>query len=184
MNSIMTLKRLEDFTPKVALKALNAYMAKENPSSNIRISLKNLNLIPKWDDNKMIKYVVSIGDTLYQIVAVNTNKFGDTRVSVYIDYLQLCGTRRWAKEIPRELENFTSDFALDYLKECLSCLSKDNSFYSKLCLDRLVKINNGILDSNMIKFVVSIDNALYHIAAIRVKENYSFISVVVDYSII
>ena len=94
MNTIMYLKRLEDFTPKVALKALQSEMLKSD-QKHIRLSTSNLNRIKNGIcDDHMIKYVVSIGDALYQIVAIDSMTMNDKRVTVVVDYFQLCGTRR------------------------------------------------------------------------------------------
>ena len=65
MNALMYLKRLEDFTSRIALKVLNHYIK----SPNIKIRKGQLNLIKNGIcDSQMKKYVVSIGDALYQIV--------------------------------------------------------------------------------------------------------------------
>ena len=70
MNALMYLKRLEDFTPRVALRVINSYL--EPISKNIKIRKEQLNLVQNGIcDSNMKKYVVSIGDALYQVVAVD-----------------------------------------------------------------------------------------------------------------
>lgn len=177
MNTIMYLKRLEDFTPKVALKALKSYMS-TGDKRHIKVYSHNLNRVLNGIcDSQMIKYVVSIGDGLYQIVAVDSNKMSDDRVSVVVDYFQLCGTRRWAKEFELNIKEFDSNVALGFLKECMS---EFNSTRSRLCICSFNRINNGILDSTMIKYVVSTGYGLYQIVGIELTENLT--SVVVKYS--
>lgn len=177
MNAVMYLKRLEDFTPRIAIKALKSYMPSAD-RKHIRISTKQLNLIQNGIcDDHMIKYVVSIGDALYQIVAVNNHKCNEKPVAVVVDYFQLSGTRRYAKEYSIKFEQFGyGDIALEYLKECIT----DNcSIYGRLALNSLNRIHNGICDRNMIKYVVSTGYGLYQIVAIEDK---GIISVVVKYS--
>lgn len=175
MNTIMYLKRLEDFTPKVALKALKSYMS-TGDKRHIKVYSHNLNRVLNGIcDSQMIKYVVSIGDGLYQIVAVD--KMSDDRISVVVDYFQLCGTRRWAKEFELNIKEFDSNVALGFLKECMP---ESNSNRSCLCLFSFNRINNGILDSNMIKYVVSTGYGLYQIVGIKLAKNLT--SVVVTYS--
>lgn len=177
MNAVMYLKRLEDFTPRIAIKALKSYMPSSD-KKHIRISAKQLNLIRNGiNDDHMVKYVVSIGDALYQIVAVDTRKCNQKPVSVVVDYFQLSGTRRYAKEYSIKFEQFRyGDIALEYLKECIT---DNNSIYAGLALNRLNRIHNGICDSNMIKYVVSTGYGLYQIVAIEDK---GIISVAVKYS--
>lgn len=178
MNTVMYLKRLEDFTPKVALKALKSYLFKAD-QSHIRLSTNNMNLISNGIcDSGMIKYVVSIGDALYQIVAIDNHNMNDKRVSVVVDYFQLCGTRRWAKEFSMKLENFAADSALNFLKECMS---EFDSNRTRLTLGKFNRIRNGILDSNMVKYAVSTGYGLYQIVAIE-ESNKNLITVVVKYS--
>ena len=179
MNALMYLKRLEDFTPRIALKLLNHYI--KSTYKNIKIRKGQLNLIKNGIcDDRMKKYVVSIGDALYQIVAVDTYKSGNNRVYVVVDSFQLCGTRRYAKELkleerPKEF-TFTNVEACNYLKECMPKLDSNRS---RLYPDMLNHVNNGILDDNMIKYVLSTGYGLYQIVAIDDK---GIISLVVKYS--
>lgn len=67
MRTVMKLERLEDFTQETALRALNIFT--NNSFSNL--SAKNLHPIENGiNDGNMIKYVLSIGDAIYQIVAI------------------------------------------------------------------------------------------------------------------
>lgn len=177
MNKIMYLKRLEDFTPQKALKALKASLS-EWDRRHIRLSTKELNYIQHGIcDQKMIKYVVSIGDGLYQIVAIDNRSLNDKRrVSVVVDYFQLAGTRYEDKKYSIQLEEFTPEFALEVLK---NYMSKHNSNRDILEIENLNCIQNGICDNNMIKYVVSTGYGIYQIAAIKEDNR---IYVVVKYS--
>ena len=177
MNALMYLKRLEDFTPRVALRVINSYL--EPISKNIKIRKEQLNLVQNGIcDSNMKKYVVSIGDALYQVVAVDplVNK----PIYVVVDCFRLCGTRRYSKELKPEERpekfKFTDIEACSYLKECMS---KSDSNRSRLHPNIFTRVNNGILDDNMIKYVVSTGYGLYQIVAIDDK---SRISLVVKYS--
>ena len=177
MNTVMYLKRLKDFIPKVALKALKRYLSKAD-QRHVRLSISNINLINNGIcDRGLIKYVVSIGDTLYQIVAIEDYNMNDKKISVVVDHFQLCGARRYAKKFSMKLENFTDDFALNSLEEYLS---EFDSNRTRLTLGIFNRICNGIFDSNMIKYVVSTGYGLYQIVAIEEYPN--SIIVVVKYS--
>lgn len=177
MDTIMYLKRLEDFTPKVALKALKSYMSNSD-LKHIRISTRNLNLIRDGIcDCNMVKYVVSIGDALYQIVAIDSHKIKDERVSVVVDYFQVCGIRRWTKELSMKLKDFKADSAFDFLRECMS---EFDSSRARLTIGNFNLICYGICDSNMIKYAVSTGYGLYQIVAI--EESNNLITVIGKYS--
>lgn len=177
MNTVMYLSRLEDFTPKVALKVLKKYMS-TGDKRHIKVHSRNLNRVFNGIcDNQMIKYVVSIGDGLYQIVAVDSNKMSKDRVSVVVDYFQLCGTRQWAKEVELNIKKFDFNVALSILKESMS--EYDSNRY-RLSICNLNRINNGILDRTMIKYVVSTGYGLYQIVGIKLTKNLT--SVIVKYS--
>lgn len=174
MNTI-NLNRLEDFTPKVALKVLQNYFSQVD-LKHISLSTRNLNLV-RNDNERQIIYVVSIGDALYQIVVSHGY---DKQFHLDISHSHLCGTRICAKEFVMKLEDFTHGFALDFLKEYLpeNILNRD-----KLIHARLNFIQNGILDSNMKKYVVNSGCDLYQIVA--VKETISdVVSVVVKGSLV
>lgn len=180
MNTVMYLERLEDFKPKVALKVLKSYLSKTD-QRHIKLSVKNLNLVTGGIcDSVMIKYVVSIGDALYQVIAVKEYRYNRKRVAVAVDCSRLCGTRRWAKEFSMKLENFEADFALELLKEYMS---GHDSNRNMLTLDSFNRIQNGILDSNMVKYVVSTGYGLYQIVAVE-ELSTNFISVVIKYCLI
>ena len=160
MNTI-NLNKLEDFTPKIALKVLQNYFSKAD-LNHISLSTSNLNLISNdMYDKRQIKYVVSIGDALYYIVVVHGY---DKQFYVDVGHSHLCGTRICAKEFVMKLEDFTYDFALNFLKECLH---ENISNRDKLIHARLNFIRNGILDSNMKKYVVNSGYDLYQIAALK-----------------
>lgn len=179
MNTLMYLKRLEDFTPRVALKVLNTYIT--STYKNIKIRKEQLNLVQNGIcDSNMKKYVVSIGDALYQVVAVDSTKLEDKPISVVVDCFHLCGTRRYAKELkpeekPKEF-TFSNIEAFKYLKECIP---KEDSNHARLYPNTLNRVINGIFDDNMIKYVVSTGYGLYQIVAIDDK---GIISLVVKYS--
>jgi len=174
----MYLKRLEDFTPKIALKALKNHMTATD-RQHIKLSTKELNRIEHGiSDDNMVKYVVSIGDGLYQIVAVDSRKLSNKPVAVVVDYFQLAGTRRYEKEYSMQLKDFTPKIALEYLKECISEM---DSRRARLNVRKFNLIQHGICDNNMIKYVVSTGYGLYQIVAIKAG-NANFISVVVTYS--
>lgn len=70
---VMYLKRLEDFTPEVALAALKEHISKSNYIYD-SLSINNLNLIQNGiNDKNIIKYVLSVGYGIYQIVAIDTH---------------------------------------------------------------------------------------------------------------
>jgi len=179
MKTVMYLKRLKDFTPEVALEALKSYMP-ETDRKSIRLSINNLNLIKGgYSDDFMIKYVVSIGDALYQIVAIDWYKTDYKKVYVAVEVFQLCGIRRWSKKFCMPLEDFTSDFALDFFEETLS---KDNSDTANLTFGSFNRIHNGIFDSNMAKYVLSKGYGLYQISAVRSFKNEKILTVIITYS--
>lgn len=84
--TVMTLKRLEDFTPEVALHVLKKHLTESNPYYN-SISIDNLTLVKKGiQDENTIKYVYDWGASLFQIVAIDYGKSQNEnkKVSVYI----------------------------------------------------------------------------------------------------
>lgn len=164
MNPEMRLKRLEDFTPRIAKKALKRYISSAD-KKHIRISTKQLNLIRNGiHDSNMVKYVVSIGDALYQIVAIKSScTVFEKPVSVNVRYFPLSETRRCCKECLIDISDDLCLLAYKYLKECIKPQQWE---YEYLTLEKLNLIKNGICDGNMTKYVVSAGYTLYQVAII------------------
>ena len=96
-----------------------------------------------------------------------------TDVAVKVDFFQLAGVRRHAKEYEmRCLDEFTPDLAFDFFVEAWK------PYHSRFTPWSLQRIDNGMFDSNMVKYVVSEGYMLYQIAAIKSKPDTNFVSVV------
>lgn len=172
---VMYLENLKEFTRSIALAALEQF-APQSDLSYVTLTTDQLNLINHGlYDHDMKKYVISIGDGLYQIVAYANDKLyaGGTGATVAVDYFQLCGVRRHAEEYKMKcLDYFTPDFAFDFFVEVWK------PSHNRLKPSNLQRINKGIFDSNMVKYVVSEGFMLYQIAAIKSELDANFVSVV------
>lgn len=155
MDAVMYISRLEVFTPEVVLEALEKYMSRSD-WEHLKISTEQLNLIRGPYDYDFKKYVISIGDGIYQIVAIDR---GEKRKVVTVKYSQLSGIRGYIKEEKMELKDFSEDKARAFFEECLHEKSARPPI--------LNRIQNGILDSNIVKYVISEAYMLYQIAAIE-----------------
>ena len=166
----MFLDRLEDFTPSVALRVLRRMIPRE-----VKVRKKNLNLLGNSDPDRFIKYVVSIGDRIYQVVACDEYT---GKVRVVAKYSQLCGISKWVKECQISINNFDANMALKVFKDL-----KIMPYYDKLILLRnLFCIQNGILDDGMVKYVFNEPGSFGIYQIVGIKEGNSHISVVVKYS--
>ena len=165
----MFLDRLEDFTPSVALRVLRRMIPRE-----VKVRKKNLNLLGDSDTDRFIKYVVSIGDRIYQIVAWEEYV---GKVRVIAKYSRLCGIGGWSKECQISINDFDANMALQIFKDL-----KIRPYYHKLILRNLSCIQNGILDDGMVKYVFNEPDSFGIYQIVGIKEGNSHISVVVKYS--